>query len=183
MSTEDTTAGEGAESTKAPAAGKPLGVIGFVAGLIVGCVVGWTMAGPMLVKRAFPGGIPAAYAAQPPGSDNHEDKALPLDSAGAPRNTHSIDNLIINPAGTQGTRFLLVSMAIEVMDGPTLKTLEQRDLEVRDAIIDVLGAATVPELTDIENRENVKSAVRDRVQRLIERNTVGRIYFSQYVIQ
>ena len=183
MSTENTTVGDGLEATEAQAGRKPVGVIGFVAGLIVGSVAGWVVAGPMLVQRAFPGGVPAAIAAESPRANMPADNALPLDSTGAPRSTHSIDNLIINPAGTQGTRFLLVSMAIEALDGPTIKLLEQRDVEVRDAIIDLLGATTVPELTNMENRENVKSAVRDRVQGLIGRNTVGRIYFSQYVIQ
>jgi flagellar FliL protein len=183
MSTEDTTVGEGSEAMDAPTARKPVGVIGFVAGLIVGSVVGWAVAGPMLVQRAFPGGVPAAIAAEPPRASSSTDDALPLDSAGAPRSTHSIENLIINPAGTQGTRFLLVSMAIEALDGPTLKLLEQRDVEVRDAVIDLLGSSTVPELTEMENRENVKAAVRERVQRLLGRNTIGRIYFSQYVIQ
>ena len=74
-------------------------------------------------------------------------------------------------------------MAIEALDGPTLKLLEQRDVEVRDAVIDLLGSSTVPELTEMENRENVKTAVRERVQRLLGRNKIGRIYFSQYVIQ
>lgn len=183
MSTDDTSVDEGTEATEAHAGRKPVGVIGFVAGLIVGSVVGWAIAGPMLVQRAFPGGIPAAIAAQPPRAAAGESIALPLDSAGAPRSTHSIENLIINPAGTQGTRFLLVSMAIEALDGPTLKLLEQRDVEVRDAVIDLLGSSTVPELTEMENRENVKTAVRERVQRLLGRNKIGRIYFSQYVIQ
>lgn len=183
MSTEETTGTEGQDTTAAPPSGirLPIPVVMFVAGLAVGGAVGWFTAGPMLVKRAFPGGIPAAYAAAPPSEGS--DASGKLDSTDAPANSHLLENLIVNPAGTQGTRFLLVSVGFETTDAATIGILEQRDLEVRDAIINLFGSETIENLSEVSMREAVKDAVRERVAQLIGRNTIGRIYFPQFVIQ
>lgn len=183
MSTEETTDTEGQEAPAAQPSGirLPIPVVMFVAGLAVGGAVGWFTAGPMLVKRAFPGGVPAAYAATPQGDDS--DARSKLDSTDAPVNSHLLENLIVNPAGTQGTRFLLVSVAFETTDAATAQVLEQRDLEVRDAVINLFGSETIENLSEVSMREAVKDAVRERVEQLIGRNTIGRIYFPQFVIQ
>lgn len=184
MSTEETTETEDQETQPAPSSGirLPIPVVMFVAGLAVGGAAGWFTAGPMLVKRAFPGGVPAAYAATPSSDDESGGRAR-LDTSDAPANSHLLENLIVNPAGTHGTRFLLVSVAFETTDAATIKILEQRDLEVRDAIINLFGSETVENLSEVSMRESVKDTVRERVERLIGRNTIGRIYFPQFVIQ
>lgn len=181
MAIEDAAGKEGIEGESGTVSTRKLALPAtmLVVGLLAGGLVGSYMAGPMLVKRAFPGGVPAAMAAEPPDSEG----SAGLDTSTAPRDTHLIENLIVNPAGTQGTRFLLLSIAFEATDGVTHKALEQRDLEVRDAILELLGSETVSSLSDVSNREAVKTAVRNRVQRLIGRESIGRIYFSQYVIQ
>lgn len=180
MTSEQTTAADGTE-TAAPAArgGGALPVIMLVAGLATGGLAGWLVAGPGLVRQAFPGGIPAAFAATPATSCEE----LLEEHSGKPVGTHVIENLIVNPAGTQGTRFLLLTLAFESRDTQLLEALKQRDVEVRDAILNLLGSYTIPELSEVERREQVKDAVRERLHRLLGRETIGRIHFPQFVIQ
>ena len=59
---------------------------------------------------------------------------------------HVIDNLVVNPARSAGTRFLLTSVAIEISPDDAV-LLQARDAELRHALIMVLGTKTVEELS------------------------------------
>lgn len=185
MSSEETPA------TDAPARRLPLPAIMLAVGLVAGGAAGFLVAGPMVVKRAFPGGVPTAMAAQP--ADAAHDEEPPADASsdsGEQANAsvpavppHMIENLIVNPAGTQGTRFLLLSLAIEAKDGVAVDAIKARDAEVRDAVIDLVGAQSVDVLSDVAQREPLKKAVTERVAALFPKGTIRKLYFPQFVIQ
>lgn len=93
-----------------------------------------------------------------------------------------IDNLVVNPAGTHGRRFLLTTIALEVPSEALVEVLKERDAEIRDALVGVLGSKTVGDLSDIAARESVKEALRGAVENLIG-VPVTRLYTPQFVIQ
>jgi flagellar basal body-associated protein FliL len=93
-----------------------------------------------------------------------------------------IDNLVVNPAGTHGRRFLLTTLALEVSSTGAVEALIERDAEVRDALSGVLGAKTVTELSDTAARAALKEALKQVVE-----DSVGvrvfELYVPQFVIQ
>lgn len=101
---------------------------------------------------------------------------------GAPRPMYMIDNLVVNPAGTHGRRFLLTTIAFEVPSEALVEIMRERDAEVRDALVGVLGSKTVGDLSDVAARESVKEALRRAVEDLVGVPVI-RLYTPQFVIQ
>ncbi len=95
----------------------------------------------------------------------------------------ALDNLVVNPAGTQGRRFLIVSASIEADPDRTLPTLERSDARLRDGILRALGAWGVEDLTDAARRPEIEAIVRNVAREVAGDAPVGRVYFSQFLLQ
>lgn len=175
MSTEP--AAPAADADK-PRRSLPLVPIGAVlAGLIAGGAAGWFGVGPMVATRAFAGGVPAAAGAPAP----DESTADTANATPAPQ--YLIENVIVNPAGSQGTRFVLLTLAIEARDSAGVELMRQRDAELRDAVVHMIGAETVESLSDMARRERLKDDIRARVVALLPAGIVGKLYVPQFVLQ
>ncbi len=104
-------------------------------------------------------------------------------TAPAPTALHLIDNLVVNPARSRGTRFLLVSVAVQVRQPATTDMVSERDVELRAALLLVLGARSVDELTDIEQRASIVDEVRATIVDVLGPDVVHDIFIPQFVIQ
>lgn len=170
---------EKAEGTAAEANGGAsslFAVLGLVLGLAAGGAVGVLVAGPLVVRRIAE---PTATAEVVEGEKRGRREGADT----VPGAVHTLDNLIVNPAGTQGTRFLVVSVALEVDRAETAAALVARDAEVRDVVLKVLGGKTVPDLTDVEKREALKDEIAAAVKALLKGGEIRRLYLPQFVIQ
>ncbi len=94
-----------------------------------------------------------------------------------------LENMVLNPAGTQGRRFLIFTAAIEVDGERTLPTLQNADARLRDAILRGLGAWGVEDLADAEQRGRWEELVRQIALEVADDAPVGRVYFSQFLLQ
>ena len=93
------------------------------------------------------------------------------------------DDLILNPAATDGSRFLVLSLALELRDGSSVSDIEARDPEVRDVILTLLSGKTVQELADVTQRPALREELRQRLNRLLGGDQVVRLYLPRFVIQ
>jgi len=166
-------------------------LIGMVAvGLAVGAGTGATLLGPMVAQKM---GKTTPVLAAPGESADHQE-GEPLD-AEAPASGSAgkegvsaapvllLENLVLNPAGSGGSRFLLMSVAIEAGRANVLDQFKARDAELRDIILTALGSKTVDELTDITKREQFKSELQTAVDGRFGKQAVKRLYFPQFVVQ
>lgn len=135
-----------------------------MAGVIAGSGVGLFGVGPVLAKRR---------SAPPPPKVEEVKSAV----------VHALDNLVLNPAGSGGTRFLMVSAAFELKDAGAEQIMKDHEAEVRDRILALLGKKTVEELTDPAQREPIKREVLAAVLPVFPKNTVLKVFFPQFVIQ
>ena len=156
---------ETAETTAAPANGKRTVLILAVVGIVAGVAAGLYGVGPVLAKRRT-----ATSGAK------HEE-------APAATVTHAIENLVLNPAGSGGTRFLMVTATFELRDGSAEQRMHDREAEVRDHILSLLSKKSVEELTDVNARDAVKKQVLDAVSPLFPKGDVVKVFFPQFVIQ
>ncbi|MEQ8329963.1 MAG: flagellar basal body-associated FliL family protein [Longimicrobiales bacterium] len=146
-----------------------------IIGLAGGGFLGTSTLGPKLAP------ILAERAANPkPKDDGHGGGKH---GGEAPSALHVIDNLVVNPARSGGTRFLLVSIAVEATEAHYTAQLAARDVELRDALIMVLGAKSVDELTDVSLRPDVNKEVMAALERVMGHGVIHRIYIPQFVIQ
>jgi flagellar protein FliL len=159
--------------------GGKIAIIALVASLAVGGAVGVFVTGPLFARqRGYV--VAAADSAQEGGEGEHGKKG---EKEGPKTVVHALDNLVLNPAGSSGTRFLMVNVAIEVKDDKVTQEINARDAEARDAVLRVLGTKTVEELTDIGKRDAIKKEVQDALTALFPRDAIRRLYFPQFVIQ
>jgi len=135
-----------------------------IAGVIAGSAVGLFGVGPVLAKRK----------ATHPAPKVEEPKSAV---------THSLENLVLNPAGSGGTRFLMVTAAFELKDAATEQLMKDHEAECRDRILSLLSKKTVEELTEPGERDAIKRQVLDAVTPLFPKGTVLKVFFPQFVIQ
>jgi flagellar basal body-associated protein FliL len=96
---------------------------------------------------------------------------------------YEVDNMIVNPAKSQGSRYLMVNVGFESDVEEVLTELENKEVVVRDRVIKLLGEFTVPELSNIDQRPFLKDTLRTSVNQVLQKGSVRRLYFTQYVLQ
>ncbi len=150
-----------------------------VAALAAGGAAGAFLIGPRLVParpkaaaKPAADGVAAAAAGEEHGGKD-----------GAKRGMYKIENLIVNPAGSQGTRFLMATVAFDVPDEKLAAALKERDVQLRDAVISALESDTMDELTRAGARDSVKAQVARAVKPVTRDIPSMRIYLPQFVIQ
>jgi flagellar FliL protein len=104
-------------------------------------------------------------------------------AAAARGNIYSIDNIIVNPAGTGGSRFLSTSISFELKSNQLVKDFESRDAVIRDALITILSSKTVTQLTNPKQREITRYQIRKRVAQLLNTEDIEGVYYTDFVLQ
>jgi len=199
MANEPTPAADAA----APAKPKLPVLIGMVAvGLLVGGATGAVFVGPMVAKKmgkvtpvvVAADGEHAGADADAEGGDHAEagadeeaaeGEAAPKEGEAAAEAAavHLLENLVLNPASSGGSRFLLLTVAIEVGNAKAAEDFKSRDAELRDIILTSLGVKTVEELTEIARREQFKTELKTAINAKFGKKAVKSLYFPQFVVQ
>ena len=166
----------------APAAkGKRLPlVIALTIGLTIGALAGSLVVGPLVAE-----GDAAGECSCEEEEGGHGEAGGAVDSHGNPiaKPTYNVENLVLNPAGSGGTRYLVLSVSFSVKDSSTVVKMKDRDAELRDILLKVLGAKTVPQLSDMAARSTLKAELRAQAGRLFGEKTITDVFFPQFVIQ
>ena len=156
-------------------------IAGLLGGLVIGGLGGSFALGPMLAKK-FAAPASAEAATGDHGDEEHESGDKGEKKAGAP--IQMMENLVLNPAGSNGTRFLMAAVAAELKDENVKQDMTARDAELRDAVLRLLGERTVDQLSDVTLREDLKKQLTDSLNaRLGTKGAIKRVYFPQFVIQ
>ena len=191
---------QAADAPAAPSKPKLPMLIGMVAvGLAIGGGTGAAFIGPMVAKKM--GKDPAALVAAAKAHDDEGGDGEHADEGGEESHAeedggkekkegegeaaavHLLENLVLNPAGSGGSRFLLLSVAIEVGEAKAAESFKTRDAELRDIILTALGTKSTEELTDISRRESFKEEVVVAIKGRFGKKSVKSLYFPQFVVQ
>ena len=168
-----------ADAAPPAATGRNIGLpIIIAAGLIIGGSAGALVLGPR-IARARTGSKSEKTAAKPVDSAASDGRGVSTPDAPV----HLIDNLVLNPAGSGGTRFLLASVGLQTTSTAANDIVGKREVEARDVVLAVLGAKHVEVLAEISNREKLKAELQSALDSLFGPGVVRRIYFPQFVIQ
>ncbi len=108
-----------------------------------------------------------------------------------------IKDLIVNPAGSGGRRYLKVAATIELAamhDKKGKKAAKEgegqhagsgglQDAQIRDLLIRELSARTLDELTDPVTKEEMRQGILDGLAPIFGARRVTNVYFTEYVVQ
>lgn len=94
-----------------------------------------------------------------------------------------VDDLIINPANTDGKRLLLSSLGFDVASKENEEELKAKDVLLKDAIISVMSSKSFTQLANMAYRDTLRTEITQRINQLMPKVKINTIYFSKYILQ
>ncbi|MBK7258326.1 MAG: flagellar basal body-associated FliL family protein [Ignavibacteriae bacterium] len=128
-------------------------------------------------------GAPEKQAAGESSAHGEKSEGGEEGEGGAEPNIYIVKDVILNPAGTNGTRFLLTTVGFEVSTAEAKKEIEAKDVQVRDALNTILTAKSLTTLSMPENRDSIRQEITERVGKLLRTGKLSNVYFSKFIIQ
>ncbi|MBI5726904.1 MAG: flagellar basal body-associated FliL family protein [Ignavibacteriales bacterium] len=95
----------------------------------------------------------------------------------------SVEDIIINPAGTNGQRLMLTSVGFSVPTEEQKKGLEEKEVLLKDIVISTLSSKTLSELNQVGYKDSLKVELTRIITERIPELELSDIYFSKYIIQ
>ena len=95
----------------------------------------------------------------------------------------TLDDMIINPAQTRGTRYIVMSLDLLIKGKDLDKKWEAKLPAVRDAINTLISRKTVLWLSDIDNRPYLREEIKLLLESVLGDAKVLRVYFTKYLFQ
>ncbi len=127
--------------------------------------------------------VSLAAAAEPEEAAEGEAEGAGHGAASSGGRIFKLDNIIVNPAGSGGTRFLMVSVAMEVDVPGAENKLREQEARLRDAMIGVLESQTLEALTLPGARDELKRQLARVAAPLAGKDVRVKVYLPQFVIQ
>jgi flagellar FliL protein len=154
-------------------------------GAVLGAAVGGVVVAPRIIARQQVAAAHADSAAE--GGAGHEGEAPNHGEGeregGGEKRLVELANIIVNPAGSQGSRFLMTSVAIAVTDEAVQKKLNDRQVELRDRITTILETQTMAQLTAPGARDSLKLRIAATVSAVVGAKVPFQVFLPQFVIQ
>lgn len=170
---------------KTPAKGK--NKLLLFGGIGLGVVVVGIALALFVVKPMMSGGVNSADTEQIEEADHGGDheEAAEEKGQGAPAGslTAAIKEIVVNPAGTSGSRYLSVSLGFEFGSSQVKSRFEENELMVRDALISILSSKTVTQLTDAKQKEIMRYQIKKRLSQLLKTDKLEAVYYTDFVLQ
>jgi flagellar FliL protein len=94
-----------------------------------------------------------------------------------------MDAFIINIAETNGERYLKLVIQLEVSEPAVGPELEQFKPRIRDSILDLLTSKTFKDLVDLAGKQRLREDIAGRINNILQRGKVTKVYFTDFVIQ
>ena len=190
MAAEDdkTTVEVGETTTTEAASGKGSKKLIMFGGIGVGVVVIGVALALFVIKPMMSGSSDSPEATdKTEQAESHAEKPKPKkhDSHGGEATSmiYAVKDIVVNPAGTGGTRFLSVSFGFELGSSELVSEFEERDPLVRDALITILSSKTVAQLTDPKQKEITRYQVKKRLEKLLDTDEITGVYYTDFVLQ
>ena len=115
-----------------------------------------------------------------------------------PAKVHMIEDLVVNPAGTNGTRYLSASIGLEYAKAKNSEKAEKSsgghgegaaatsDINepiIRDILIAILTSKNIEQLSSAEGKEALREEIRTKINYEVAPDSVYKVYFVDYVLQ
>lgn len=112
-----------------------------------------------------------------------EDPKKPLPEKPVVLSIWPMDPFVVNIAETNGERYLKIVIQLELSDigiGPELEQLKPR---IRDSVLDLLTPKTYKDLMDLAGKQRLREDIAGRINNILPRGKVTKVYFTDFVVQ
>jgi flagellar FliL protein len=94
-----------------------------------------------------------------------------------------IEDIVVNPAGSAGTRYLCTTVALESTKPTVAEEVTEREPQIRDTLIEILSRRSVEELSALSTREELRAEIKTAVNEMLVSGEVVGVYLSNFVLQ
>lgn len=116
------------------------------------------------------------------GEENNDDEEDEGEKVELGKHIYTIQDIVVNPKGTNAQRYLLISMGLDVPTEEQFKSLEEKSVIVQDMVIDILSSKTLNELSTVGRKDSFKVEITKNLKESLPDVKVNKIYFQKYVI-
>lgn len=175
------------ENAEAPAAATKqsrgfAAFIPLIATLVLMPAVAWAMTQFVLIPRLQKSlGIAAPHEEARAESSGGTNSAA--GEAGAAKQTQALTKLLVNVAGTMGSRYLLASVTLVGTAQDFKARVEKHEPQLRDAAMTLLSTKTISDLEKPGARNIVRSELITGFNNVLGGGTVQEIYITEFAIQ
>lgn len=184
---------EGGAPAAKPKAAEPAPVVmaGVVlVALLIGAALGALVLAPRVISSRQQAALaeakdPHAAKDKKKKDKKHEKKKEGKEGEGK-ASVYRLDNIIVNPANSDGQRFLMCSIAIQADDPAALDILREHEIELRDRVVTLLAAESIESLTAAGVRDSLRSRILTAIVPVLGEEGEGvelQVYLPQFVIQ
>jgi len=103
--------------------------------------------------------------------------------AGALGPLYSLDTFIVNLADEGRSRYLRVTMDLELAESMDAGKLTQRLSQVRDSILMILPSKQFDEIASMEGKIALRDEIMAKLNSLFANEVVTNIFFTEFVVQ
>jgi len=96
---------------------------------------------------------------------------------------YSFDTFIVNLSDAGGSRYLKVTMQVELSSSELEAEIEKRKPQLRDIILTVLSSKTYAEVSTAQGKLALKQEIIRRVNLVLTTGTLENVYFTEFVAQ
>lgn len=126
---------------------------------------------------------PAAHGdAKKPAGGHGDKKGDPKAVATEGPNAYKFDNVVVNLAGTMGTRYLKASFLVSGKNNLN-ELFEARKPELYDVTLNLLGSLTLADLEEVGSRNLIRARLMNAYNEALGGRIVEQIYFSDFIVQ
>ena len=94
-----------------------------------------------------------------------------------------LDPMIVNPADSDGERYLKATIALEMYEEGIEQELEKRLPQIKNQINNVLSSKSIEQIKTNEDREKLRREILTRVNGMLVTGRLSNVYFEEFVYQ
>ncbi|MDM7914408.1 MAG: flagellar basal body-associated protein FliL [Candidatus Eisenbacteria bacterium] len=155
----------------------------MIGALILGGAAGSQVVGPRILAARASKAAGAATGTDAGAAASKQKQGQEHAAAEVRGPVFQLENVIVNPAGSEGTRFLMASVAFEVPDAKSDALLRENEVRARDEITALLSAQRMELLVQPYARDSLKQMLGEAVAPLAGNPAWIRVYLPQFVLQ
>lgn len=133
------------------------------------------------VKAEAPPG-PAGGEAKEGGAKAPEGAAT-LEASAEDKFLFPIEPMIVNIFDRTSIRYLRIGLSLGYDDETIKEKLEKQQARIKDAVIFILGDASLRELNDSGGKEMLKEDLIAAINKVLGKNVINHIYFTEFTLQ
>ena len=94
-----------------------------------------------------------------------------------------MDSFIVNLTDAQGTRYLKVTMQLEMSHEMLSSEIDNRLPQIRDEVITLLSSKSFDDVSTIAGKRALKRSILNSMNKYLTTGKVLNVYFSEFVVQ